>query len=185
MMRFINGLKSRISKICASKDGLTMVEVVVAFVIFMLSLSMVTVSLRYALSTQVKYAERKEWINLLLVNMYAEKATDKADIVYSKDNIEFSLKKSVSNTDPVFNSIFTSGNIKVTARYGLWNVKFDKVATEKAFGLISDTRIEDYSWYQNLSDSGDGENLKYYDYNEPDTNNWSTVTISLYSPKKN
>jgi Tfp pilus assembly protein PilV len=171
-MRFIKGLKSRIAKICASNDGLTMVEVVVSFVIFMLSLVMVTASLQYALSTQVKYAERKEWINLLLVNMYAEKATDKADVVYSKDNIDFTLKRSTDNTDPSFNSMFTSGNIKVTARYGLWNVKFSKEATQKAFGLISDTKIEDYSWYQNLDSSSDGKSLTYYDYTETDTSKW-------------
>jgi hypothetical protein len=184
-MRFIKGLKSRIAKIYASNDGLTMVEVVVSFIIFMLALVMVTVSLRYALSTQVKYAERKEWINMLLVNMYAEKATDTADIVHSKDNIEFTLKRSADNVDTCFDSMFTGGNIKVTARYGLWNVKFDKEATKKAFGLISDTKIEDYSWYQNLDSSGDGEKLTYYDYNEADTSKWSAVTISLYSPKKN
>jgi hypothetical protein len=117
--------------------------------------------------------------------MYAEKATDSADIVHSKDNIEFTLKRSSDNVDTCFDGMFAGGNIKVTARYGLWNVKFDKVATKKAFGLISDTKIEDYSWYQNLDSSGDGENLTYYDYNEADTTKWSAVTISLYSPKKN
>jgi Tfp pilus assembly protein PilV len=185
MMRFIKGLKSRINKICASNDGLTMVEVIISFVIFMLSLVMVTVSLRYALTTQVKYAERKEWINMLLVNMYAEKATDKADIVYSKDNIDFKLRRSSDNTEPGFDSVFSGGDIGVTARYSLWNVKFDKIATQKAFGLISDSKIEDYSWYQNLDSSGDGQSLTYYDYNEADTSNWSAVTISLYGPKKN
>lgn len=49
-------------KILKSQNGMTMVEVVIAFLVFMLSLVMVTVALQYAISTQARYEERKKWV---------------------------------------------------------------------------------------------------------------------------
>jgi Tfp pilus assembly protein PilV len=178
-MKFLKKLKSNFSKVISSNEGLTMVEVVVSFVIFMLALVMVTTSLRFALTTQDKYTERKEWVNMLLVNMYAEKANNTQNIVYSKNNIDFKLVRSADNTESCFNDMFSSGGIGITARYGLWNVKFDKDTTKVIFNLIQDNRYSNYSW----SDSSSG-NLKYYDYNESDESKWTDVSIAVYSLKK-
>jgi Tfp pilus assembly protein PilV len=178
-MKFLKKLKSNLGKVISSNEGLTMVEVVVSFVIFMLALVMVTTSLKFALTTQDKYAERKEWINMLLVNMYAEKANNNQSIAYSKNNIDFKLVRSSDNTEACFNDMFPSGGIGFTARYGLWNVKFDKDTTKVIFDLIQDSRYSNYSWSE--SSSGD---LKYYDYNEPDESKWASVSIAVYSPKK-
>jgi Tfp pilus assembly protein PilV len=179
-MKFLKKLKSNFSKVISSNEGLTMVEVVVSFVIFMLALVMVTTSLRYALTTQDKYTERKEWVNMLLVNMYAEKANNTQDIAYSKNNIDFKLVRSADNTEACFNDMFSgTGGIGFTARYGLWNVKFDKDTTKVVFGLIQDGRYSNYSW----SEASSG-NLKYYDYNEPDESKWADVSIAVYSLKK-
>jgi type II secretory pathway pseudopilin PulG len=179
-MRFMKKLKSNMKNVISSNDGLTMVEVIISFVIFMLALVMVTTSLRYALTTQDRYAERKEWINMLLVNMYAEKATGNQTIVYSKNNINFSLKLA-DGSDSCFQDVFsdTGGSVPITARYGQWNVKFDRDSTIEVFKLIGDTRIGEYSWFQ--KPSGD---LKYYDYSEDNDANLASVSMAVYSPKK-
>jgi Tfp pilus assembly protein PilV len=161
-----------------SNKGMTMVEVLISFVIFMLSLVMVTMALQYAITTQQRYSERKEWINMLLINMYAEKSKDIADVgTYDAAGTNFKL--TLQSTDVCFSSMASEcANVNVKAYQTAWAVKFNQRATEAAFGLILDEKIKQYDWYSSLTD---GDNIKFYDPYVSD-GNADVVFIPAYKP---
>jgi Tfp pilus assembly protein PilV len=157
---------------------MTMVEVIISFVVFMLSLVMVTMALQFAISTQQKYTERKEWVNMLLINMYAEKSANTADIAtYNAAGSNFTL--TLQSTDTCFAPLISGhSSIGVKAYQTAWAVKFNKRATEAAFGLVLDERIQQYDWYSSLSD---GDNIKFYDPYST-SGNADVVFIPAYKP---
>lgn len=150
-------------KILKSNDGMTMVEVIIAFVIFMLSLVMVTVALQYAISTQARYSERKKWVNGyteynaagstaefrdgLLTSMYRSMSIQNAGgaRIKIKPNPQRYIEFNFTTTDPL-----------------MTNCSF-KLPVEPAVWVVQNSSGDDYTYT-----SGNTVEIPIYDINEAD-----------------